>query len=143
MAKVFLGVGHGGSDPGAVANGVQEKNLNLDIAQACNEELVRHGVTTLMSRTNDANDTLDQEICECNAFAPDLAIDIHNNAGGGDGAEAYYHHGGAYHHNAGTHHYNGGAHDHHKKSRHHSFHHRKRRSSHLGKDGQRGAGKGF
>lgn len=94
MAKVFLGVGHGGSDPGAVANGFQEKDLNLAIAQACNEELVRHGVTTLMSRTKDENDTLNDEIKECNAFAPDLAVDIHNNAGGGDGAEAFYHHGG-------------------------------------------------
>ena len=24
MAKVFIGVGHGGSDPGAVANGVKK-----------------------------------------------------------------------------------------------------------------------
>lgn len=39
-------------------------------------------------------DTLTEEIKECNAFKPDLAIDIHNNAGGGDGAEAYYHYGG-------------------------------------------------
>lgn len=91
MAKVFIGVGHGGSDPGAVANGFQEKDLNLSIALACNEELVRHGVITLMSRTKDENDTLNEEIKECNAFAPDLAIDIHNNAGGGDGVEAFYH----------------------------------------------------
>lgn len=94
MAKVFLGVGHGGSDPGAVANGFKEKDLNLAIAQACNEELVRHGVITLMSRTKDENDTLNEECRECNAFAPDLAVDIHNNAGGGDGAEAFHHHGG-------------------------------------------------
>jgi N-acetylmuramoyl-L-alanine amidase len=26
----------------------------------------------------------------CNAYAPDLALDIHNNAGGGDGAEVFY-----------------------------------------------------
>lgn len=91
MAKVFLGVGHGGVDSGAVANGVMEKNLNLDIAIACNEVLVRHGVNTLMSRTKDENDSLNERVSECNAFAPDLAIDIHNNAGGGDGAEAFYH----------------------------------------------------
>ena len=94
MAKVFLGVGHGGSDPGAIANGLKEKDLNLAIALACNEELVRHGVTVQMSRTKDENDTLTQEINECNAFNPDLAIDIHNNAGGGDGVEAYYYSGG-------------------------------------------------
>ncbi len=94
MSKVFLGVGHGGSDPGAVANGFREKDLNLAIALACNEELLRHGVITLMSRTTDEEDSLTQEICECNAFAPQLAVDIHNNAGGGDGAEAFHHHSG-------------------------------------------------
>lgn len=91
MDKVFIGVGHGGSDPGAVANGFKEKDLNLSIALACNEVLVRHGVNVLMSRTKDENDTLTEEIKECNAFNPNLAIDIHNNAGGGDGAEAFYH----------------------------------------------------
>lgn len=91
MAKVFLGVGHGGSDPGAVALGRKENDLNLAIALACEDELVRHGVSVMMSRTKDENDTLTEEIKECNAFAPDLAIDIHNNAGGGDGAEAFYH----------------------------------------------------
>lgn len=91
MRKVFIGVGHGGSDPGAVALGRKEKDLNLAIALACEEVLVRHGVAVKMSRTKDEEDTLTEEIKECNAFDPDLAIDIHNNAGGGDGAEAFYH----------------------------------------------------
>ena len=47
-----------------------------------------------MSRTKDENDPLSEEIKECNSFSPDLAVDIHNNAGGGDGAEAFYHYGG-------------------------------------------------
>lgn len=90
--KVFIGVGHGGSDPGAVANGFEEADLNLAIALACQAELLRHGVIVQMSRTKDENDTLAQEIAECNAFNPDFAIDIHNNAGGGDGAEVYHGH---------------------------------------------------
>ena len=92
--KVFLGVGHGGSDGGAVANGVKEKDLNLSIALACRDELERHGVSVKMSRTKDENDPLGEEIRECNAYAPDLAVDIHCNAGGGDGAETFYHYGG-------------------------------------------------
>lgn len=92
--KVFLGVGHGGSDPGAVAGGFLEKDLNLDIALACKDELIRHNIVVQMSRTKDEDDTLTEEIKECNAFNPDLAIDIHNNAGGGDGSEAFYHYGG-------------------------------------------------
>ena len=84
----------GGSDPGAVANNTKEKDLNLSIALACKEELVRHGVSVKMSREKDENDTLSEEIKECNAFAPDLAVDIHCNAGNGDGAEVFHHHGG-------------------------------------------------
>ena len=87
--KVFIGVGHGGKDPGATANGLKEKDLNLAIALACKDELKRHGVDVKMSREKDEEDTLTQEINECNAFKPDLALDIHNNAGRGNGAEAY------------------------------------------------------
>ena len=94
MPKVFIGVGHGGSDPGAVSNNTKEKDLNLSIALACRDLLARHGVEVKMSRTKDENDTLSEEIKECNAYSPDLAVDIHNNAGGGDGAEAFYHYGG-------------------------------------------------
>lgn len=89
--KVFLGVGHGGVDSGASANGLKEKDLNLAIALECQKVLVRHGVNVLMSRTKDEGDALTEEIKECNAFKPDLAIDIHINAGGGDGAEVFYH----------------------------------------------------
>ena len=92
--KVFIGVGHGGSDPGAVANNTKEKDLNLSIALACRDELVRHGVSVKMSREKDENDPIGEEIRECNAYGPDLAVDIHNNAGGGDGGEVFYHHGG-------------------------------------------------
>lgn len=94
VPKVFLGVGHGGTDSGAIGNGFKEKDLNLSIALACNEVLTNHGVTVMMSRTKDENDNISEEIRECNNFKPDLAIDIHNNAGGGDGAECFYHHSG-------------------------------------------------
>ena len=94
MSKVFIGVGHGGSDPGAVANNVKEKDLNLSIAKACSDELIKYGVEVKLSRTKDENDPLSEEIRECNLFSPDLAVDIHNNAGGGDGAEVFHHYGG-------------------------------------------------
>lgn len=89
-SKVFIGVGHGGSDPGAVGNGLRESDLNLAIAMACQDELARHGVLTKISRIKDENDPLSEEIKECNAFDPDLAVEIHNNAGGGDGIEVFH-----------------------------------------------------
>lgn len=90
MHKVFLGVGHGGKDPGAVADGYREKDMTLAIALACQDELARHGVLVKMSRTTDEDDPLTEEIRECNAFAPELALDIHINAGGGAGFEAFH-----------------------------------------------------
>ena len=90
MAKVFLGVGHGGKDPGAVGNGLHEADLNLAIALSCKDELERHGVIVGMSRVTDENDPVGDEAKECTAFKPDLAVEIHCNAGGGDGAEAFY-----------------------------------------------------
>lgn len=86
--KVFIGVGHGGSDPGAVGY-IKEADVNLNMATACKEYLEANGVSVKMSRTTDENDPVSEEIKECNAFDPDLAVDVHNNAGGGDGFEAY------------------------------------------------------
>ena len=91
MAKVFLSAGHGGSDPGAVANGLKEKDINLQTLLACNEVLIRHGVTTVLSRSKDENDPVQEEVREANASGADIAVSFHNNAGGGNGFEAYYH----------------------------------------------------
>lgn len=90
MSRVFLGVGHGGNDPGANKY-ILEKDANLTMGLACRDYLQARGVVVGMSRTKDENDSLNEEIRECNAFNADLAVDIHNNAGGGDGFEAYYH----------------------------------------------------
>lgn len=89
MAKVFIGVGHGGNDPGAVKH-IKEADANLTMALACADVLEAHGVAIKMSRYKDENDDINEEIKECNAYSPDLAIDVHNNAGGGDGFEVYH-----------------------------------------------------
>lgn len=90
MAKVYIGVGHGGSDPGAVSGKHVEKNYALDIANACTAELKRHGIETMQSRTSDATESAAAKIAECNKFNPDIATDIHLNAGGGDGFEVFH-----------------------------------------------------
>ena len=90
VACVFIGVGHGGIDAGAVSGKHVEKSYNLTIALACRDYLTAHGVIVGMSRTKDEKDSLAEEIKEANAFKPDFALDIHNNAGKGDGAEAWY-----------------------------------------------------
>lgn len=90
MIKVFLSAGHGGSDPGAVAYGLMEKEINLNTMLACNEVLASHGVKTILSRTKDENDPVQQEVREANASGAALAVSFHANAGGGDGFEAFY-----------------------------------------------------
>lgn len=95
MHKVFLSAGHGGSDPGASAYGMKEKDINLNILLACHSELVRHGITVVCSRVKDENDPVNEEVAEANASGAAVAVSFHTNAGGGDGSETFYYPGSA------------------------------------------------
>ncbi len=88
--RVFIAVGHGGSDSGAVAGNKVEKVFNLDIAIACMNELQRHAVDVKMSRAKDENDPVAEEVRESNNFRPNVTVAIHCNAGGGDGIEVFH-----------------------------------------------------
>lgn len=90
MAKVFLSAGHGGKDPGAYANGLLEKDINLNILVACKEELERHGMKVEVSRLTDEDDPVSQEVIEANKSNAEIAVSFHTNAGGGDGSETFY-----------------------------------------------------
>lgn len=92
MYKVYVGIGHGGSDSGAVGNGFLEKNLTLSIGKYCNERLKQYGIETKISRTSDIDSSINSKVAASNAFKADVCMDIHINAGGGDGSEVYYSH---------------------------------------------------
>ena len=87
--RVFIGGGHGGKDPGALKY-IKEADANLQMALGLKAELERHGIIVGVSRLKDEDDPLTEEIKEANAFAPDVAVECHNNAGGGDGFEVYH-----------------------------------------------------
>ena len=87
--SVFLSAGHGGNDPGAVGNGLKEKDINLQKLLGCKAELERHNVKVFSSRTTDENDGVYEEVREAIASGVDLAVSFHTNAGGGNGFEAY------------------------------------------------------
>lgn len=87
--KVYIGVGHGGADPGAVGY-LREEDVNLAMAKACRDYLEANGVDTKISREIDEEDSVATKVKEANTWGADLALDIHNNAGGGDGAEVYH-----------------------------------------------------
>lgn len=88
MARVFIGVGHGGRDPGAVGH-VVEKDVCLTVGLELKRILEAHGVEVGISRTWDEDENLNKEITMANAFKPDLAIEVHFNSGGGNGFECY------------------------------------------------------
>ena len=89
--KIFIDPGHGGSDPGAVANGLREKDLTLAIAKECNRVLNEEyeGVQTKMSRTGDTYPSLSARTKAANDWGADYFVSIHINAGGGTGFESY------------------------------------------------------
>lgn len=90
MRKVFIAVGHGGKDPGAVANNLREADCNLQMALAMEEYLVAHGIEVELSRRTDCTNPVREEVAQCQRFQPQLAVVIHNNAGGGHGFEVYH-----------------------------------------------------
>lgn len=89
MSKVFISSGHGGNISGAVGY-VVEKDVNLKMAIACANYLRKRGVDVLLSRDVDKEESLSEKISKCNEFKPDVAIECHNNAGGGKGFEIYH-----------------------------------------------------
>ena len=94
MVKLYLDVGHGGSDPGAVGNGLKEKDLTLQISKKINDLLKDYeGIIVKMSRSTDKTLSLKQRTDEANKWGADLLLSIHINAGGGTGFESFIYNG--------------------------------------------------
>lgn len=87
--KVSIEVGHGGSDPGAAAGGFKEKDICLSVALKLRDELVRHDVDVLISRTSDTDDLAADFKNKILEYKPTVGISVHFNAGGGEGFEVY------------------------------------------------------
>ena len=81
MARLFLSIGHGGTDPGCIAvDGSHESDIALEVGLFLRDELERHGHIVGMSRTTDEIDKVADEVAECNDFEADYGISIHCNA---------------------------------------------------------------
>ncbi|WP_017187050.1 N-acetylmuramoyl-L-alanine amidase [Alkalibacillus haloalkaliphilus] len=95
MTKIYIDAGHGGNDPGAVGNGLREKDLTLEIAlktrDILNNEYEGHQI--MMSRTTDVTKSLSARTSEANNWAADYFLSIHINAGGGTGFESFIYNG--------------------------------------------------
>ncbi|WP_020519112.1 N-acetylmuramoyl-L-alanine amidase [Catelliglobosispora koreensis] len=90
VPKVYIDPGHGGTDPGASANGLTEKHLTLAIALQTRDFLLARGnVAVRMSRTSDITRSLTWRTDDANAWGATIFVSIHINAGGGTGFESY------------------------------------------------------
>jgi len=81
MKKVLIDPGHGGHDSGAVANGIREKDLNLQIALTVGDVLQKkYLVSVSYSRVNDVWVSLRERITIANNMRADLFVSFHSNA---------------------------------------------------------------
>lgn len=70
MFKLYLDPGHGRMDPGAIGNGMQEKEITLNISRSIRNLLENHyeGLQIKMSRTADITRSLKERTDDANAF---------------------------------------------------------------------------
>ncbi|MFC5712421.1 N-acetylmuramoyl-L-alanine amidase [Thalassorhabdus alkalitolerans] len=91
--RVFIDPGHGGSDTGAVGNGLVEKDLALDTALHIRDILQNEysGAEINMSRTTDVDVSLENRVQQANSWGADIFISVHYNAAasGVSGFETY------------------------------------------------------
>ena len=72
--------GHGGKDPGASANGVREKDINLAIGLALEKALNARGIDVVMTRRTDVYLTLQERTDIANKEQADVFVSVHANA---------------------------------------------------------------
>ncbi len=94
IKKVVIDAGHGGDDPGALGrSGLQEKEINLDIAKRLSAILRSAGLTVSLTRSTDKFIQLGRRVDIANDANADLFVSIHSNASRVrtlNGFEVYY-----------------------------------------------------
>ncbi|HOK53300.1 MAG TPA: N-acetylmuramoyl-L-alanine amidase, partial [Armatimonadota bacterium] len=77
---IVIDPGHGGRDPGAQRNGVQEKTLNLQISNAIRYALEREGAKVILTRYDDQFLELSDRPAVADQYRADFFISVHCNA---------------------------------------------------------------
>lgn len=78
--KIMLDAGHGGSDLGAVYNGRQEKDDNLQLMLAVGKILSENGIDVVYTRTTDVYQTPFEKAMLANQSDADFFISFHRNS---------------------------------------------------------------
>ena len=94
LKGIVIDPGHGGTDPGAVANNLKEKDYNLLISKYMYDRFKELGVPVRLTRDTDITLSPKERTSKVKSFFGDgkdvIVISNHLNAGGGDGAEVIY-----------------------------------------------------
>lgn len=78
--RIAIDAGHGGSDPGAVYKGRQEKDDTLDLTLAVGDILKKNGIDVYYTRTTDEYETPFKKATDANNSGADLFVSIHRNS---------------------------------------------------------------
>lgn len=89
MTRIVIDAGHGGTDSGAVGNGLREKDLTLILALGVANFLQSTGADIRLIRSTNTTLSLSQRTAFANSIGADYYLSIHINAGGGTGFESY------------------------------------------------------
>jgi N-acetylmuramoyl-L-alanine amidase len=94
VARVVIDPGHGGHDPGALADGLSEADLVLDLALRLERRLARQpGIEVVLTRRTNVFVPLEARTAMANREAADLFLSIHANASEDErlrGVETYF-----------------------------------------------------
>lgn len=86
---IVVDAGHGGSDPGAISNGIYEKDLNLKAANYMYKRFQELGVPSVITRDTDKTLSREERLnIMNNTFGNGRDVIIlsnHINSGGGEG----------------------------------------------------------
>ena len=88
---ICIDAGHGGSDPGAIANGMRESDITFEVSIILKGLLEQAGFNVILTRTEAfINPGINGRFQFANVNGADYFVSIHVNAGGGTGAETFY-----------------------------------------------------
>lgn len=90
---VVIDAGHGGTDYGALRNGINEKDITLDVSKRVEKMLRNKGYVVSMTRTNDTYVSLKDRVAISERVNPDIFVSIHVNSSNSDsptGLETHY-----------------------------------------------------
>ena len=92
---VMIDPGHGGREVGAVAHGLKESQVNLQVAGELQRALAAKGLNAALTRTGDYRVPIATRAAIIKAAHPKLFVSVHHNGGDaahhdGPGTEVYY-----------------------------------------------------